>query len=63
MPSKAAYFTGQPKIFSNANLPKTSPNLIFCSIKMTHSGTFIICIMTLISSEPLSTTLSVIYLA
>ena len=58
MPSKAAYFTAQPKIFSNAN-----PNVIFCSIKMPHRGTFIICKMTLISSEHLSTTLSVIYLA
>ena len=53
MPSKAAYFTAQPKIFSNANRPKTSPNLIFCFIKMAHSGTFIICIMNLVSSEPL----------
>ena len=25
-----------PKIFSTANRPKTSQNLIFCSVKMTH---------------------------
>ena len=41
MPSKAAYFTAQSEIFSNANRPKTSPHLIFCSIKMAHRGTYI----------------------
>ena len=42
MPSKAAYFTAQSEIFSNANRPKTSPHLIFCSIKMAHRGIYII---------------------
>ena len=41
MPSKVAYFTAQSEIFSTANQPKTSPNIIFCSIKMAHRGIYI----------------------
>ena len=33
--------TGQSKIFSTANRPKTSPNLIFCTIKIVSRGTYI----------------------
>ena len=40
--SKAAYFMTQFEIFSTANQLKTSTNLIFCSIKMAHRGTYII---------------------
>ena len=40
MPSEVAYFNTQSEIFSTANRPKTSPNLIFCFIKMTHRATY-----------------------
>ena len=40
MSSKLAFFTAQSEIFSNARQPKTSPNLIFSSVKLTHFGTF-----------------------
>jgi hypothetical protein len=39
MSSKIAYFMAQSEIFSNANRPKTSLNLIFCSIKMARHMT------------------------
>jgi hypothetical protein len=38
LPLKVAYFTAQSEIFSTVNRPKTSPNLIFCSIEMAHLG-------------------------
>ena len=41
MLSEAAYFTAQSEIFSTANWPKTSPNLIFSSIKMNIRRTYI----------------------
>ena len=42
LPSKIAHFMAQSESFSNANWPKTSLKLIFCSIKMAHRGTYII---------------------
>ena len=39
LPSKVAYFMAKSEIFSTANLPKTSPNLKFCSIKIAHHAT------------------------
>ena len=38
--SKIAYFIAQSEIFITAKLPKTSPNLIFCS--MAHRGTYVV---------------------
>ena len=37
---KIAYFIAQSEIFITAKLPKTSPNLIFCS--MAHRGTYVV---------------------
>ena len=50
LPSKVANFTAQFEIFSTANWPKASSNLVICSKQLAHQSPWDLDIMTLIGS-------------